>query len=86
MNKLQKGLFIYSLTFVYLIIAIVFSILYSKNHCQPNDDECEKKDKDYKIILIVFWVLFLFLPTITSYYDKGMLVRNLWKKYNIIIS
>ena len=79
MNKLQKGLFIYSLTFIYLIIAIVFSILYSKNHCQPNDDECEKKNNDYKITLIVFWVLFFMLPTIMVALDKDILIRNLWK-------
>ena len=81
MKQLTKGLITYFTCFACLIISIVISILYSKNHCQPNDDECDKKNNDYKITLIVFWVLFFIIPIIVTYHNKDLLIKNLWKKY-----
>ena len=73
---------VYGIMFICLIVSIVTSILYSKTHCQANDDACDKKNNDYKITLIVFWVLFLIIPIYSNWRGTPLLVTSIRRYIN----
>jgi len=41
---------------VMVILAVIFTVLYTRT-CNTTDDDCKQKQKKYEICMIVFWVL-----------------------------
>lgn len=62
---MNTTIILFILSFVFLILAIIFTSIHKK--CDTNDDDCEKKQKTYKNCFIAFWILFAIFFARASY-------------------